>query len=58
MTLGLSRRFESVTLDLAYIFSFGRTQNVGTSTIVGGDYNNSSFDEEYHTLYAGLVWRF
>jgi hypothetical protein len=37
-------------LDIAYMFSFGPTVNVGTSDFIGGDFDNSESWDRTHAL--------
>lgn len=41
--------------DFAYQFAFGPTRRVGTSRIVGGDFNNSRITARAHWLFFGLT---
>ncbi len=42
-------------MDLAYMYSFGPTEEVGTSSIVGGDFNNSTHRAQTHAIGVSLT---
>lgn len=45
-------------LDLAYMFTFGRDQQVGTSAFVGGDFDGSTHRAQTHAACISLIRRF
>jgi len=45
---GYSRKLNRAILNAAYQYNFGPTRHVGTSDIVGGDFNNSSLNAQAH----------
>jgi long-chain fatty acid transport protein len=47
-SLGYSRKMDRVVLNAAYQYSFGHTHHVGTSSIVGGDFDNSTLRAQAH----------
>jgi long-chain fatty acid transport protein len=53
-SLGFSHRWETWTLNLAYQFSFAATRHVGTSLLVGGDFDNSAFRAYAHFAAVSL----
>ena len=58
VSIGYGHRFEFFSLDLAYQFSFGRRQVVGTSDILGGDFDDSSVRSMAHTFFVGVSFDF
>ena len=58
VSVGYGHRFDFVSLDLAYQFSFGRRQRVGTSDILGGDFDDSSVRSRAHTIFVGVSFEF
>jgi long-subunit fatty acid transport protein len=54
LTIGYSRSFGSWTVDLSYIYLFGPDMQVGTSSLLGGDFSNSVLKEQYHTVFLGV----
>jgi len=54
VSFGYGHRFGRVGLDLAYQFSFGRRQTVGTSDVIGGDFDSSSLQAFAHWFFAGV----
>lgn len=42
-------------IDLGYMYLFGPTQNVGTSGLIGGDFNNSSHDAQIHAMFLSFI---
>lgn len=55
---GLGRTWGTCSLDLAYQYSFGPERTVGTSDLVGGDFDNSVFRASAHWLSAAFTKRF
>ena len=43
------------TIDAAYQFSFGPDNNVGTSSIVGGDFSSSRNESQVHWLFLSAI---
>ncbi len=57
-SLGYGRPLGVYHLDLAYQFSFGADRAVGTSGLVGGDFDSSQFRSRAHWIFAGISRRF
>jgi len=49
-SVGASRRMVRGVWNVAYQYSFAPTRTVGTSSIVGGDFSNSTFTAQAHWL--------
>jgi len=49
-SLGLTRKYSRGVLNLAYQYSFGDERNVVDSDLVGGDFDNSTFDADAHWI--------
>jgi long-chain fatty acid transport protein len=47
---GFSRRVPRGQLNMAYQYSFSPEREVGTSSIVGGDFSNSTFEADAHWI--------
>lgn len=60
VSVGYGRNWKSWTLDVAYQYSFGSRQSVGTSKIIDivGDYDDSSVDVDAHVLRLGIQYHF
>ena len=58
VSIGYGRNGKKWSFDVAYQYSFGSRQSVGTSKIVGGDYDNSSVDVDAHVFRLGIQYRF
>ena len=58
VSIGYGRNGKKWNFDVAYQYSFGSRQSVGTSKIVGGDYDNSSVDVDAHVFRLGIQYRF
>ena len=58
VSVGYGRNWKNWTLDVAYKYSFGSRQSVGTSKIIGGDYDYSSVDIDAHVLRLGIQYHF
>lgn len=55
-SLGYSRKFERVIFNSGYQYSFGPTRNVGTSDVIGGDFNNTDMRAQAHfAMFSFLV---
>jgi long-chain fatty acid transport protein len=54
-SLGYSRKMNRVILNTAYQYNFGPTRHVGTSSLVGGDFNNSSLNVQAHFAMISLL---
>lgn len=54
-SLGYSRKFERVTFNSGYQYSFGPTRNVGTSEIIGGDFDNTDMRAQAHFAMFSLL---
>jgi long-chain fatty acid transport protein len=57
-SVGYGHRFGPVNVDLAYQFSFGPRQHVGSSEIIGGDFDQSSVFAMAHWLFLGASLSF
>ncbi len=58
LSLGYGHKWERWGLDAAYQYSWGPTQYVSHSRIIGGDYNHSSVKAQTHWLFLSLSYRF
>lgn len=58
ISLGYGRNWKNWSFDFAYQYSFGSRQSVGTSKILGGDYDNSSVDIDVHLFALGIQYHF
>ncbi|MCK4486689.1 MAG: outer membrane protein transport protein [Desulfobacterales bacterium] len=58
VSVGYGRNWKNWTFDVAYAYSFGSRQSVGTSKIIGGDYDDSSVDIDGHLLRFGIQYHF
>jgi len=58
VSVGYGRNWKNWTLDVAYKYSFGSRQSVGSSKILGGDYDNSSVDIDAHVFRLGIQYHF
>jgi long-chain fatty acid transport protein len=54
-SIGYSRRYHGVLLNAAYQYSFGPERHVGTSAIIGGDFDNSTFTAQAHWASLGIT---
>lgn len=54
-TTGFSYRASCCILSAAYEYSFGPERHIGTSDIVGGDFDNSTFQAQAHWLSLSLL---
>ncbi|MBN2021604.1 MAG: outer membrane protein transport protein [Pirellulales bacterium] len=57
-SLGYGWTWRSWNVDLSYMFAFGPEVTVGTSDIVGGDFNNSVHRAQTHALSFSFLRRF
>jgi long-chain fatty acid transport protein len=57
-SLGYSYALPRVTLNAAYQYNFGATQVVTTSSLVGGDFNNSTLNAQCHFAMLSLLFPF
>ena len=58
VTVGAGHRIGGAQLDFAYQYAFGRTREVGSSRILGGDFDSSRVQARAHWVFVGLSWRF
>lgn len=56
VSVGYGWNFGRLDLDVAYQFSFGNQQDVGTSNFVGGDFDNSSTWLDAHWLLFEVMY--
>ena len=54
-SLGYSRKMNRIVFNTAYQYCFGVTHHVGTSSIVGGDFNNSTMRAQCHFAMFSLL---
>ncbi|HEX3727915.1 MAG TPA: outer membrane protein transport protein [Pirellulales bacterium] len=57
-SVGYSRQLSRAALNLAYQYNFGPTRSVGTSSIVGGDFSNSTMNAQAHFAMVSLLFPF
>jgi len=57
-SMGYGWKWNNWQWNFAYQFSFGPVRNVGTSEIVGGDFDNSSIKSQAHWITIGVVRKF
>ena len=53
-----TRFYDTWRFDAAYQFSFSPERHEGTSALVGGDFNNSTFDAQVHWISVALTHTF
>lgn len=58
LSVGYGHRWDRWRLDLAYQYSWGPTNHVSHSRIIGGDYDNSSVKAQAHWLLVTLSYSF
>lgn len=58
ISTGYGHRWASSRFDVGYQFSFGSSRDVGTSSVIGGDFDNSSMDASAHWLFLTYQQRF
>jgi long-chain fatty acid transport protein len=56
--VGIGHNYGDYRLDLGYQFSFGDVEEVTTSSIIGGDFNNSRNHAQAHWGYVGISREF
>jgi long-chain fatty acid transport protein len=54
-TAGYSRRIGRVYFNAAYQYMFGPTRSVGTSSLAGGDFSNSTLHTQAHVAMLGVL---
>jgi long-subunit fatty acid transport protein len=54
-SLGYSRKYERVVLNAAYHYSFGKQRHVDNSAIIGGLFDNTSFNAQAHFAMLSLL---
>jgi long-chain fatty acid transport protein len=57
-SLGYTRKLPRADLNLAYQYTFGPTQFVTDSSLVGGDFDNSSLNAQAHFAMISLLFPF
>ena len=57
VSVGYGTQFMGWDVDFGYQYMFGESQQVGTSEIVGGDFDNSEFDTSVHLLFVSFLNR-
>jgi len=57
-TIGYGHQWKKWRFDVAYQYSWGSTNKVGRSRIVGGDFDHSSVKAQAHWLFLGISYRF
>lgn len=58
LSSGFGHRWDNSRFDMGYQFSFGSSCTVGTSDVVGGDFDNSRMDVSAHWLFASYQQQF
>ena len=58
LSLGYKHKGQRWTLSSAYQYSFGPKQYVGTSKIIGGDFDNSYVEVNAHWVFFNLMYTF
>ena len=58
VSVGYGHQWERWRLDISYQYSWGETNDVGRSKIVGLDYDYSSVSAEVHWLFVTLSYSF
>lgn len=58
VSVGYGHLWKNWGIDLAYQYSWGSTNRVGRSQIVGGDYDHSSVKAQAHWLFVGMSYTF
>jgi long-chain fatty acid transport protein len=54
-SIGYSRKAQRVIINAAYQYSFGPTRHVGTSALIGGQFDNSTFRADAHFAMLSLL---
>lgn len=57
-SVGYGRQWLGLEWDLTYMYSFGPAHNVGTSTLLGGDFDGSRHTSQSHCIAIGVQKRF
>ncbi|MFQ5805732.1 MAG: OmpP1/FadL family transporter [Phycisphaerae bacterium] len=57
-SIGYGHKWERWRLDVAYQYSWGPTQHVSRSRMIGGDYDHSSVKAQAHWFFASLSYSF
>lgn len=57
-SIGTGRQWGASRLDIAYQFSFAPARRVGTSDIIGGDFDQSRVQAQAHWIYVSLLREF
>jgi long-chain fatty acid transport protein len=55
-SIGYSRKARRVIVNAAYQYSFGPTRHVGTSALIGGQFDNSTFRADAHFAMLSLLF--
>ena len=55
VSAGYGFEFQGWNVDLAYMFTTGETQQVGTSAFLGGDFSNSTHKARTHAVAVSLI---
>lgn len=58
LSLGYDHRGQRWILSTAYQYSFGPKQSVGTSKIIGGDFDDSSMEVNAHWIFFNMMYRY
>ncbi|WP_164102565.1 OmpP1/FadL family transporter [Candidatus Laterigemmans baculatus] len=58
LSTGFGHRWDHSRFDMGYQYSFGPSCTVGTSDVVGGDFDNSWVDSSAHWLFASYQQQF
>jgi hypothetical protein len=54
-SLGYTRKFQRANFNVAYQYHFSDTRHVGTSSYVGGQFDNSTMKAEAHIAMMSLL---
>jgi long-subunit fatty acid transport protein len=57
-SVGYSRQMRRAVLNLAYQYNFGKQRNVGTSALVGGQFDNTSLNAQAQFAMISLLFPF
>lgn len=58
LSLGYDHKGQHWILSSAYQYSFGPKESVGTSKIIGGDFDNSTMEVNAHWIFFNLMYRY
>ena len=58
ISVGFGHEYRSIEFNASYQYAFSRTQEVGVSSILGGDFDQSSVRAEAHWLFLSVAVKF